>query len=72
MYASLFYLFNMQPMLFVIWFSWWDSSGSKLSIGSIFGVSIVLGSKSFWPRIAYAMDGEQNMSASIVGVFVWI
>ncbi|KAK4603595.1 hypothetical protein RGQ29_012207 [Quercus rubra] len=33
-------------------------SGSKLSIGSIFGVSIVLGSKSFWPRIAYAMDGH--------------
>ncbi|KAF3966361.1 hypothetical protein CMV_009532 [Castanea mollissima] len=33
-------------------------SGSKLSIGSIFGVSIVLGSKSFWPHIAYAMDGH--------------
>ncbi|KAK7822205.1 hypothetical protein CFP56_036962 [Quercus suber] len=33
-------------------------SGSTLSIGSIFGVSIVLGSKIFWPRIAYAMDGH--------------
>ncbi|GMY13323.1 hypothetical protein FCV25MIE_08562 [Fagus crenata] len=33
-------------------------SGNKLSIGSIFGVSIVLGSKSFWPHVAYAMDGH--------------
>ena len=30
-------------------------------------MSIVLGSKSFWPHVAYAMDGEQNMLASIMG-----
>lgn len=33
-------------------------SGTKLSIGSIFGVSVVLGSKSAWPHVAYAMDGH--------------
>ncbi|XP_059450720.1 uncharacterized protein LOC132181489 isoform X2 [Corylus avellana] len=31
-------------------------SGSKLSIGSIFVVSVVLGSKTAWPHVACAMD----------------
>jgi hypothetical protein len=30
-------------------------------------VSVVLGSKSAWPDVAYAMDGEQNIAASITG-----
>ncbi|KAF8378258.1 hypothetical protein HHK36_029597 [Tetracentron sinense] len=32
-------------------------SGSKLSVGSIFGVSVVYGMVNLWPRVAYAMDG---------------
>ncbi|KAA8530212.1 hypothetical protein F0562_004921 [Nyssa sinensis] len=32
-------------------------SGHKFSVASIFGASVVFGSISLWPRVAYAMDG---------------
>ncbi|XP_062174712.1 uncharacterized protein LOC133879913 isoform X2 [Alnus glutinosa] len=41
-------------------------SGSKLSIGHIFGVSVVLGSKSAWPHVAYAMDVFNNVGHDIL------
>lgn len=35
-------------------------SGSKVSRARVVGVSVVLGSMTFWPHVAYAMDGEQS------------
>uniref|UniRef100_A0A5B6YP04 Uncharacterized protein n=1 Tax=Davidia involucrata TaxID=16924 RepID=A0A5B6YP04_DAVIN len=32
-------------------------SGHKFSVASMFGASVVFGSISHWPRVAYAMDG---------------
>lgn len=35
-------------------------SGSKVSRARVVGVSVLLGSMTFWPHVAYAMDGEQS------------
>ncbi|KAJ9683400.1 hypothetical protein PVL29_019122 [Vitis rotundifolia] len=36
--------------------------GSKLSMGSIFGVSVVFGSINLWPHFVYAMDGHDILA----------
>lgn len=50
-------LFKMIAMLTFFFFGF---SGSKLSMGSIFGVSVVFGSINLWPHFVYAMDGEHK------------